>query len=193
MKFSEPIKNIKVIEEMKEYLKDTCERDYILFLLCINTGFKIEDVLQLKVMNVKDDRINIREKETGHHHSFFIKKPLKKQLNKYIEGKKDESYLFEKAISRKNDVKEIPMERREVFNMLNRLARRVGYSGVMGTETLRKTFGYHVYKRAKEKDKRHVLIALTTFFDFRNSKETIEYLNLFSQEDEDRIMRGFLL
>ena len=54
-----------MIKELKEYFKEQNERNYILFLLGINTGLRISDILRLRVRDVEGWNIFIREKKTN--------------------------------------------------------------------------------------------------------------------------------
>jgi integrase len=44
----EPIRDLTQIEAMKEILKSNSIRDYLLFVMGINTGLRISDLLALK-------------------------------------------------------------------------------------------------------------------------------------------------
>ena len=58
----EPIREVEKIEEMKKTLKNRNYMDYLQFVIGINTGFRISDILYLKVKDVKDKRhIKIKE------------------------------------------------------------------------------------------------------------------------------------
>lgn len=50
----EPIRDKNKIKEIKNILKKKSERNYMLFVLGINTGLRIGDLLSLKVEDVKD-------------------------------------------------------------------------------------------------------------------------------------------
>jgi integrase len=71
MEFVQPIRDRKKIETMKKILKSQNLRDYCLFVLGINSGLRVSDLLKLSVADVIDeksrikDRINLREKKTG--------------------------------------------------------------------------------------------------------------------------------
>ena len=52
---SKPIKDIETINKIKEmYIKKNKKRDLLLFLLAINTGLKLNDLLNLNVKDVKE-------------------------------------------------------------------------------------------------------------------------------------------
>lgn len=64
MNIVQPIRDKEIIQEIKEFYKKQNERNYILFLLGINTGFRISDILRLRVRDVEGWNIVIREKKT---------------------------------------------------------------------------------------------------------------------------------
>ncbi|PEB90278.1 site-specific integrase, partial [Bacillus toyonensis] len=45
MNFVQPIRDPEQIQQIKEYLKEKSERNYILFVMGINTGLRISDIL----------------------------------------------------------------------------------------------------------------------------------------------------
>ncbi|MEX2821005.1 tyrosine-type recombinase/integrase, partial [Clostridioides difficile] len=63
----EPIENKKDIEKLKRYFRNKGKiRDLTLITLGLNTGFRIEDILKLRVKDVyKKREINIKESKTG--------------------------------------------------------------------------------------------------------------------------------
>lgn len=55
MKASLPIKDIEMIQKMKDLFLSKGEiRGYLLFVLSINTGIYLKDLLELKVRDVKN-------------------------------------------------------------------------------------------------------------------------------------------
>ncbi|YCI79510.1 tyrosine-type recombinase/integrase [Bacillus sp. R1-10] len=127
---------------MKWSLKRHCsERDYILFLLGINTGLRVTDLLSLKIKDIEGKmEVIIKEGKT--------KRPRMIQLNTicnelaaYI-ATIDGEWLFP---SRKGDK---PISKVQAYRQLNKAADMVDIEGV-GTHTMRKTFGYWHYKRSK--------------------------------------------
>ncbi|MBU0452475.1 site-specific integrase, partial [Bacillus thuringiensis] len=49
MNFVQPIRDPEEIQQLKEYFKEKSLRNYILFIMGINTGLRISDILKLKV------------------------------------------------------------------------------------------------------------------------------------------------
>jgi integrase len=65
MNFVQPVRDPRKLEAIKQYLKEINERDYILFMIGINTGLRISDILQLGVVYVRGIHITLREKKTN--------------------------------------------------------------------------------------------------------------------------------
>ena len=65
------IKDKKQIEKVKNILRKTNLRDYLLFVMGINVGLRISDLLKLKFRDLIDDKgnildvIKIKEVKTG--------------------------------------------------------------------------------------------------------------------------------
>lgn len=53
----EPIRDKEKIEIVKQILKENGSRDYLLFLMGINSGLRISDILKLRVSDVKGKNI----------------------------------------------------------------------------------------------------------------------------------------
>lgn len=65
MEFVEPIRGKRKIELVKVILKKNDFRDYMLFLMGINSGLRISDILKLKVSDVRGKRyIEVKEQKT---------------------------------------------------------------------------------------------------------------------------------
>ena len=148
MEFVQPIRDKKQIEAIKKILKAANLRDFALFVLGINSGLRISDLLKLKVSDVMDehnvlkDRINLREQKTGKVKEFPLGATTVKALKEYLGTREvsPEAVLFP---SRKGGG---ALTRQQAYNILNDAARAIGIKEQIGTHTLRKTFGYWAYK-----------------------------------------------
>ena len=148
MEFVQPIRDKKALETMKKILKSSNIRDYCLFILGINSGLRISDLLTLQVSNVLDDkgkikdRIVIREKKTNKLKDFPLGETSKKALKEYLATVdiRPNTALF---ASRKGCK---PITRQQAYRILNDAARAIGIKDQIGTHSLRKTFGYHAFK-----------------------------------------------
>jgi len=146
MKKVHPIRDKEIIEDMKVYLKEKNERDYVLFVLGINTGLRIGDILKLKVGDVRGDEFTVTEMKTGKIKDVPINRSLRTALKPYIKGKPDEEFLF---LSRKRDRKKKgrPIDRSTAYTIIKDAAIACGFKNNCGTHTMRKTFGYMHYKK----------------------------------------------
>ena len=148
MNIVEPIRDRRIIENIKKLLKESNIRDYLLFVLGINTGLRVSDLLKLKTKDVSIgkhilDVVYITEKKTGKTKKFVLNKSCKEALKEYLNITKliPGQYLFK---SRKGDH---PIDRTQAYRIINNVARKVGIEDHIGTHTLRKTFGYHARKQ----------------------------------------------
>jgi site-specific recombinase XerD len=141
MELVEPIRNRKQITALKNYLRGQDIRNYLLFVLGINSGLRISDLLKLTVEDVKNqDRISIREQKTNKYKDFPLSENCKKAINEYLKSTNiTTGTLF---ISRKGNK---PITRVQAYRILSEAAKIIGITDSIGTHTLRKTFGYHAY------------------------------------------------
>src|SRR5690625_7100528 len=82
------------------------ERDILMFLVCINTGLRIRDILKLKVKYVKEkDNFMIKEGKAKKKRVVNISM-LRKEIDDYVKDKADHEYLFksQRGEDRKSDV-----------------------------------------------------------------------------------------
>ena len=54
MNYTEPIKDKELLKDIAKYLRNSNERNYILFSLAVYSGLRITDILNLKVKDVKN-------------------------------------------------------------------------------------------------------------------------------------------
>ncbi|MGC4375912.1 site-specific integrase [Fictibacillus sp. Mic-4] len=178
MNLVEPIRDKEIVAEIKAYLKEQNERNYILFLLGINTGLRISDILNLRVRDVEGWYITIREKKTRKHKRIKMTSELKKALRDYIQDKPKNEFLIK---SRKGKNK--PITRGAAYIILNQVAREFGLESI-GTHSLRKTYGYHFYKQFKD------VAALQEIFNHADPKITLRYIGI-NQDTLDSMMKKF--
>jgi len=138
-----PIKDIKKIEDMKEFLLSRNERDYLMFVLGINSGLRISDLLKLTVEDVVDGIVRIREQKTGKVKQFALSNTCIKAIDHYLKATDIKSgTLFP---SRKNG--NSPITTKSAWYIINKAAEWCGIEENIGTHSMRKTFGYHAFKQ----------------------------------------------
>ncbi|HFK1434001.1 TPA: site-specific integrase [Bacillus cereus] len=166
MNIVQPIRDKEMIKELKEYFKEQNERNYILFLLGINTGLRISDILRLRVRDVEGWNIFIREKKTNKIKDVKMPSDLKKALRDYTKGKPKNEFLI-KSRNGKNK----PITRSMAYVILNQAAQEFGLERI-GTHSLRKTYGYHHYKQFKD------VVVLQQMLNHTDQKETLRYIGI---------------
>ncbi|RLC68675.1 MAG: site-specific integrase [Chloroflexi bacterium] len=143
----EPIRDPRKVAAIKKMLRGQDHpRDYLLFVMGINTALRIGDLLSLKVGDVLDahgevvDYIHLREKKTGKAKRVTLNKSVKEALKFYfsrVSATDPEAPLFPSMRSGR------PLDRTRVWRLINSWCRAVGLTqGRYGAHTLRKTWGY---------------------------------------------------
>ncbi|MGL5803812.1 MAG: tyrosine-type recombinase/integrase [Cetobacterium sp.] len=135
------IKDIELIKDIKRYFKERNERDYVMFMTGIYTGLRISDILRLRVGDVKDkDRMRIIQQKTGNAVAITLNSELKEVYKSYCENKDKMDYLI--SNERVKVSKAITRDR--AYRIMNIMAKEFQLDRI-GTHTLRKTCGYHLY------------------------------------------------
>lgn len=179
MKFVQPIRDLEKLQQIKDKLKEQNERNYILFVIGINTGLRASDLVNLKVKDVKGrEHIIITEKKTGKEKRILITPQLKRDLKGYIQNKDDNQYIIKSRIGTNK-----PLSRKMVYVILRKVAEECGLREI-GSHTLRKTFGYHFYLKYKN------IAILMDLFNHSSEKITLRYIGL-NQDVLDRAMNNF--
>lgn len=180
MELVQPIRDKELINKFKNELLKNGYRDYMLFVIGVNTGLRISDILNLKVVDVKDKtHITIVEKKTKKNKRFLINNMLRQDIDKYIEGMDINSYLF---ASRKGNN---AITRVQAYRILNNVADKLGIDDI-GTHTLRKTFGYWHYKQHKD------VAVLQDIFNHSAPSVTLRYIGI-NDDIKDSTIENFYL
>ena len=141
----EPIREIDKINLIKQILKKNGRRNYLLFVMGINCGLRISDILKLKISDVKNKNyIELIEQKTKKSKKILITNSYKKDLEEYIYYKKPNEWLFPSQKGNK------PISRVQAYRIICNACSAVGITASIGTHTLRKTFGYHFYNKTKD-------------------------------------------
>jgi len=185
----QPLRTAEEIENMKFAIKrgnkgtpkrqELAERDLLIFLVGINTGLRVNDIVKLKVGDVRGkDSFIIFEGKTNKKRTVNISM-IKNEIEAYTTGKRSDEYLFK---SQKGDK---PITTTQVYRILSNAADFIGYDYV-GTHTMRKTFGYHHYKQFKD------VAILQEIFNHSAPSITKRYIGIREDEINDTL-NGFRL
>lgn len=177
----QPIRNYDQVLDMKWSLKKWCgERDYILFLLGINTGLRVSDLLNLKIKDIKGKKkVIVKEGKTEKPRTIYLSN-IYKELNEYIKTLKGAEWLFP---SRKGDK---PISRIQAYRQLNKAAKMVDINEGIGTHTMRKTFGYWYYKETRD------IASLQMILNHSHPEITLKYIGITDEEIENSLSRFVL-
>lgn len=143
----EPIRNVKDINKIKQYLYGkNNKRDYCIFVVGINVGLRAGDLLSLKISDVTDsakifDEVTIREEKTNKIRTFTLNKSAKDAIKIYLNSVSDidlNNYLFQ---SRKGGHLGV----RPLHHIIKTTLKELGIKGNYGTHSLRKTMAFHRY------------------------------------------------
>jgi integrase len=143
----DPIREVEKILEMKKILKSRGERDALLFIVGINTALRISDLLSLTLGDVIDGQgqvvkiIVLKEQKTGKTKRFPVNSSVKNAISAYI-GSRPKAKPSEPLFPSKRGGS---LSRWQARRILKEAGESVGLQKI-GTHSLRKTFGYHVYK-----------------------------------------------
>lgn len=172
----QPIRTKKDIDNMKWALKRHCsERDYIMFLIGINTGLRITDLLELKIEDVKGKKkLIIKEGKTNKPRQIQLTN-IYKEVQDYIKTlSKPSGWLFP---SREGDKR---ITRIQAYNVLKKAAQWAEIESV-GTHTMRKTFGYWYYKKTMD------IAKLQEILNHSKPEVTKRYIGITAEEIEDSL------
>ena len=108
----------------------------------------------------------MREMKTGKQKRIQITAALRRELKWYIEDMEDYEYLI-KSRQGKNR----PIGRSMAYKILSGAAAEFGLDEI-GTHTLRKTFGYHMYMQTKN------IALLMEIFNHSSERVTLRYIGM---------------
>lgn len=188
-----PITDIKKINEMAQLLRSQQwgERNYLLFVIGINTGLRVSDYTTMTVgqwreicdrgylilVPSKTDKRKLNEDGVlvGKYKKvrIDISNSLKKCIEDYIADRDDSEYMF---ASRKGGT---PIKRQTVWKILNDAAQEVGIKENIGCHSMRKTFGYWHYQQ------NHDIRLLMEIFQHSSEDVTLRYIGVNAERMKD--------
>lgn len=173
----EPIRDMNTVLDIADYLRSTSERNYLMFMFGIYSGLRISDILRFKVRDVKDkDYVYLREKKTGKEKRFVLNDELKSIIREYVRGMKDYEYLFASRQGRNK-----PISRQQAYKIMSDAAKEFGLDNI-GTHTMRKTWGYHLYQQT------HDAVTIMEICNHADISVTLRYIGI-NQDNKDKIMK----
>lgn len=172
----EPIRDKNNIKKVEKVLLSKGLRDLLLFTIGTNCGLRVSDIVALNVGDVKNKtHIQIIEKKTGKFKKLPINAKLKPMFEEYTKDKNIDEPLFKTIFQNR-------MDRFAAYNMIKNACKKAGLDERVGTHTMRKTFGYHHYKKFKD------VAMLQKIFNHSNPQITLRYIGI----DQDMIDESYV-
>lgn len=198
---SEPIKSLDDIDRISRYLiKNGRYRDNMLFIVGINFGLRVSDLLQLRFTQLINDDLTFRttfpilEKKT--------KNTRKVKRNRYVSINdsvidavmlylqhnqcKLDDYMFRSESNRGSNQNK-PMSRMSVDRILKEIADALSLDNKMATHSMRKTFAYHQMVMSNNDPRK--LLLLQKMFGHSSAAQTLDYIGITGEEIEDAYMK----
>ena len=178
-----PIKSLADIGKIKRHLLKTQQyRNYLLFVMGINVGLRISDLLSLKISDVWHngkcvEAIVIREQKTKKYRTIALNGATEEAIERYLGSLKtfnENDWLFK---SRKYGT---PLTKQSAHRIINQIMADCGIVGHWGTHTLRKTFAYQLYMANAEQPM--ILEYLMKLLNHSSQQITLAYMGIEQQQ-----------
>lgn len=170
----QPIRLKKDIETIKNNLADN-PRDLCLFVLGINTAFRANELLSIRVGQVRDlkvgDVLDMRQSKTKAYRQVTMNRRAVEAIQGLIGSRsyEGEDFLF---FSRWGERLGVP----EVSRKVKGWCGDIRLDGNYGSHSLRKTWGYWQYKRGTP------IPLLMEAFGHQTQRQTMAYLGIQAME-----------
>ena len=193
MKITQPVRDIAELKKIKRYYREVKpnKRNSLLVVCGLNTALRISDILKLRWKDVYNENllsfkshIDVKEQKTGKKTTVFINKNLKEAFASFLKdiiAKKGklcevmEQFIF---LGQKSTDK--PISRIQAFRIISEAAKKCLLSHKVSCHSLRKTFGYHAWKKGVSP------ALLTSIYNHSSYKITTRYLGI-EQDDRDEV------
>ena len=164
-------------------------RNKMLFLIGINLSLRSSDLCNIKWSFFFDDDMVFRKsykiqpkktKKSGKFVTLYFNETVKKAITNYIEKypiDNIDDYVF-KSRKGNSHITEIHLGK-----IIKDTAEEIGIERNINSHSLRKTFGYHVWHNAEDKEK--ALVMLMAIYNHSSVAMTKKYIGLMDNEIED--------
>ena len=178
-----PIKSLADIGKIKRHLLKTQQyRNYLLFVMGINVGLRISDLLSLRISDVWHngkcvEAIVIREQKTKKYRTIALNGATEEAIERYLGSLKtfnENDWLFK---SRKYGT---PLTKQSAHRIINQIMADCCIVGHWGTHTLRKTFAYQLYMANAEQPM--ILEYLMKLLNHSSQQITLAYMGIEQQQ-----------
>lgn len=198
---AEPIKNLEDIDRISKYLIDNKRyRDNMLFIVGINFGLRVSDLLQLRFTQLINDDFSFKttfpilEKKTRNtrkvrrNRYISINDAVMDAVTLYLQNNqcKLDDYLFRSESNRGSNQNK-PMSRMSVDRILKEIGNTLHLENKMATHSLRKSFAYHQMVMSNNDPRK--LLLLQKMFGHSSAAQTLDYIGITGEEIEEAYMK----
>lgn len=199
---SEPIKSVDDIYAVSEwFLSRGRYRDNMLFIVGINFGLRVSDLLTLRFSHLIDEQFRFKttfpilEKKTRNtrkvkrNRYITINDAVVDAVTLYLEntpGVRLSDFMFRGESNRCGKEKERAMTRKSADRILKEVGEALGLDVHVATHTLRKTFAYHQMVMSNNDPRK--LLLLQKMFGHSTSAQTLDYIGITGEEIEAAYM-----
>ncbi len=174
----DPIRDRNTIMAIKDLLKDK-PRDLCLFTLGINTAFRANELLSLKVGDVAHlqigDFIELKQMKNKKYRSATLNRVSYEAIQRWLYLHPDPRPHIPLFLSRQGGAITVNY----LWKLLKGWCKAVGLEGNFGTHTLRKTWGYH--QRTSNPENASVSLLMRAY-GHTSEAQTLEYLGIQPKE-----------
>ena len=189
---TQPIKKADDVQRFKEYYLEKKQiRNYTMVTLALNTSLRISDLLHLKWIDVYNfkankyrEHIDLVEQKTGKKKSIALNSEATKALEllrRTLDTFYQEAYIFKSRIGDNQ-----PIGRICAFRIIKKAVNDLNLEGVISCHSLRKTFGYHAWKKGVPP------ALIMSIYNHSSIEITKRYLSI-DQDDKDEVFLGMNL
>lgn len=194
---SEPIKNVRDIYRISKFLIESNRyRDNMLFIVGINFGLRVSDLVQLRFSDIFNEDLSF--KTTFPVLEIKTRNTRKVKKNRYItinDAVMDavilylehcpaslSDFMFRSESNRGKNTNK-PISRMSVDRILKDVASTLNIDCHVSTHTLRKTFAYHQMLMANNDPRK--LLLLQKIFGHSSVAQTLDYIGITGEEIEE--------
>lgn len=186
MATSEPIRNKKNVGKMAGYyLKKRQLRNYVLIIMGVHTALRISDLLRLTWDDVYDfntqhfhSHIRITEKKTGKSKSVALNKEIIRALKLFADSTQKQG--SGRSLFESNRKTRAAISRIQAYRLIREAAEVIRLQGQISCHSLRKTFGYHAWKKGVSP------VVIMDIYNHTSFDVTRRYLGV-CQDDRDKV------
>lgn len=195
---AEPIKSMDDIMAVSDYLVTNGRyRDNMLFIVGINFGLRVSDLLSLRFSHLINDNLVFKDsfpilekktKNTRKHKRnryITINQAVIEAVTLYLENTPDvtlSDYMF-RSTSNHGKNSGAPLSRSMVDKILKGLGRELNLPYKIATHTLRKTFCFHQMVMSNNDPRK--LLLLQRMLGHASSAQTLDYIGITGDEIEE--------